>query len=201
MGMALFLLVIVVLFGGVFGWGLGTFNGLVQARNRYRNAFAQIDVQLQRRFDLIPNLVETAKAYMAHESQTLEAVTAARSAAMGGLAAAKARPGDAAAMAQLAQAQGQLDSALGRLMMVSEAYPDLKANTNMLQLGEELTSTENRIGFARQAFNDAVTEYNNRCEMFPGSLIAGPFNFEVASLLDIAPDLREQVRAAPRISF
>lgn len=201
MGMALFLLVIVVLFGGVLGWGLGTYNGLVQARNRYRNAFAQIDVQLQRRFDLIPNLVEAARAYMAHESQTLEAVIAARSAAMGGLAAAKARPGDARAMEQLAQGQGQLDGALGRLMMVSEAYPELKANTTMLQLGEELTSTENRVGFARQAFNDAVTDYNNRREMFPGSLVAGPFNFEMASLLEIAAQQREQVRAAPRITF
>lgn len=201
MGMVLFLLVIVIVFGGIIGWGLGVYNALVQGRNRYRNAFAQIDVQLQRRFDLIPNLVETAKAYMAHESQTLEAVIAARSAALNGLARAKARPGDAAAMEQLAQGQGQLDSALGRLMMVSEAYPELKANQTMLQLGEELTSTENRVGFARQAFNDAVTEYNNRREMFPGSLVAGPFNFEAASLLEIPLTEREQVRAAPKVAF
>lgn len=201
MGMVLFLLVIAVVFGGALLGGLGIYNGLVQARNRYRNAFAQIDVQLQRRFDLIPNLVETARAYMAHEAQTLEAVIAARSAALNGLARAKAQPGNAAAMEQLAQGQGQLDGALGRLMLVSEAYPELKANQTMQQLGEELTSTENRIGFARQAFNDAVTDYNNRREMFPGSLVAGPFNFDAASLLEIALGEREQVRAAPRVTF
>ena len=201
MGMVVFLLLVLVVFGGVALWGVGTFNGLVRARNAYRNAFAQIDVQLQRRFDLIPNLVETVKGYMAHERQTLEAVIAARNAAQQGLAAAKANPGDASAMASLAAGQEQLNGALGRLMVVSEAYPELKANQNMLQLGEELTSTENRVGFARQAFNDAVTDYNNRCEMFPGSLIAGPFHFQAASLLEIPAEERVQTRAAPSVRF
>ena len=137
-------------------WGIGIYNGLVTARNAFKNAFAQIDVQLQRRFDLIPNLVETAKGYMSHERETLEAVIAARSAAQSGLSAAKANPGDPAAMAQLAAAQGQLNAGLGRLLAVAEAYPDLKANQNMMQLTEELTSTENKVAFARQAFNDSV---------------------------------------------
>lgn len=201
MAMLVFLLLCVVVLGGVAVWGVGTYNGLVRARNAYRNAFAQIDVQLQRRFDLIPNLVETVKGYMAHERQTLEAVIAARSSAQQGLAAAKANPGDAAAMASLAAGQEQLNGALGRLLAVSEAYPDLKANQNMAQLSEELTSTENRVGFARQAFNDAVTDYNTRCEVFPGSLIAGPFHFEQASLLDIPLENRAQVRAAPSVTF
>lgn len=201
MGIVVFLLLCMLVFGGVVAWAVSTFNGLVKARNAYRNAFAQIDVQLQRRFDLIPNLVETAKGYMAHERQTLEAVIAARNAAQQGLAAAKARPGDAAAMAGLAAGQEQLNGALGRLLAVSEAYPELKANQNMLQLAEELTSTENRVGFARQAFNDAVTDYNTRCEMFPGSLIAGPFNFQQASLLEIPLEERAQTRAAPSVRF
>ena len=201
MGMLVFLLLMLAFFGGVALWGVGTFNGLVRARNAYRNAFAQIDVQLQRRFDLIPNLVETVKGYMAHERQTLEAVIAARNAAQQGLAVAKANPGDAGAMAELAASQGQLNGALGRLLAVSEAYPELKANQNMLQLGEELTSTENRIGFARQAFNDAVTDYNNQREAFPGSLVAGPFHFEAASLLEIPLENRAQTRAAPSIQF
>ena len=182
-------------------WLMGMYNGLVTARNFFKNQFAQIDVQLQRRFDLIPNLVETAKAYMSHERETLEAVISARSAAQSGLAAAKANPGDPEAMAQLAAAQNQLNSGLGRLLAVAEAYPDLKANQNMMQLTEELTSTENKVAFARQAYNDAVTTYNNKREVFPSSLVAGMFGFALAALLDIAEDKREQVREAPKVSF
>lgn len=181
-------------------WGVGIYNGLVTARNAFRNAFAQIDVQLQRRFDLIPNLVETAKGYMAHERETLEAVIAARSAAQSGLAAAKADPGDPQAMAQLAAAQGQLNAGLGRLLAVAEAYPDLKANQNMMQLSEELASTENKVAFARQAYNDAVMAYNNRREVFPSSVVAGAFNFAPAALLDI-PAEKAEVREAPKVQF
>jgi LemA protein len=182
-------------------WGVGIYNGLVTARNAFRNAFAQIDVQLQRRFDLIPNLVGTAKGYLSHERETLEAVVAARSAAQAGLAAAKADPGDPQAMAQLAAAQGQLNAGLGRLLAVAEAYPDLKANQNMMQLTEELTSTENKVAFARQAFNDSVMAYNNRREVFPSSLIAGAFNFAPAALLDIPADKAAEVREAPKVKF
>ncbi|MBS0218537.1 MAG: LemA family protein [Proteobacteria bacterium] len=182
-------------------WIAGIYNGLVTARNAYKNAFAQIDVQLQRRFDLIPNLVEVARKYMGHESETLEAVTAARSAAQAGLAAAKANPGDGESMAQLAAAQGQLNAGLGRLLAVAEAYPDLKANQNMMQLTEELTSAENKVAFARQAFNDSVMGYNNRREMFPSSVIASMFNFAPAALLDIPADKQAEVRAAPRVQF
>ena len=198
MGSLLILLVIVVV--AAF-FAVGLYNGLVGARNAFRNAFAQIDVQLQRRFDLIPNLVETAKAYMQHERETLEAVISARSAAMAGLAAAKGKPGDAAAMAELSQGQGLLEGALGRLMMVAEAYPDLKANTTMMQLSEELTSTENRVAFARQAYNDAVMAYNNKREMFPSSLVAGMFNFAPAAQLEIPAEQQAQVRAAPKVQF
>ena len=182
-------------------WAVGLYNGLVRLRNAFRNAFAQIDVQLQRRFDLIPNLVETAKGYLRHERETLEAVIAARSAAVGGLAAAKAQPGDPGAMGELAATQGALNGALGRLLAVAEAYPDLKANQNMMQLTEELTSTENKVAFARQAFNDAVMGYNNRREAFPGNLFAGMFGFAAATLLDIPVDKRDQVREAPKVSF
>lgn len=182
-------------------WGVGIYNGLVTARNAFRNAFAQIDVQLQRRFDLIPNLVETAKGYLNHERETLEAVVAARSAAQSGLAAAKANPGDPGAMAQLAAAQGQLNAGLGRLLAVAEAYPDLKANQNMMQLTEELTSTENKVAFARQAYNDAVMGYNNKRETFPSSVLAGAFNFTPAALLDIPADQAAQVREAPKVQF
>jgi len=188
-------LVIVVAF-----WGVAIYNGLVTARNAFRNAFAQIDVQLQRRFDLIPNLIETAKGYLAHERGTLEAVVAARGAAMSGLSAAKASPGDPAAMAELAATQGQLNSALGRLMVVVEAYPDLKANQNMMQLTEELTSTENKVAFARQAYNDAVMAYNNKREMFPSSVLAGMFHFAAAALLAIPADKLE-MREAPKVQF
>jgi LemA protein len=182
-------------------WAVGIFNGLVTARNAFRNAFAQIDVQLQRRFDLIPNLVETAKGYIKHERETLEAVIAARGAAMAGLSAAKASPGDPAAMAQLANSQGVLNGALGRLMAVAEAYPDLKANQNMMQLSEELTSTENKVAFARQAFNDSVMAYNNKREVFPSSVVAGMFNFTPAALLEIPTDQQATVRAAPKVTF
>ena len=184
----------------VVAWVVALYNGLVRARNAYRNAFAQIDVQLQRRFDLIPNLVETAKAYLTHERETLEAVIAARGAAQAGLAAAKASPGDPAAMAELSRSQGALDGMLGRLMAVVEAYPDLKANQNMMQLSEELTSTENRVAFARQAYNDSVMAYNNKREVFPSSLVAGNFGFKPAALLDIPAD-RAQVREAPKVQF
>ena len=181
-------------------WGVGIYNGLVTARNAFKNAFAQIDVQLQRRFDLIPNLVETAKAYMSHERETLEAVVAARAAAQSGLAAAKADPGDPGAMAQLAAAQGQLNAGLGRLLAVAEAYPDLKANQNMMQLTEELTTTENKVAFARQAYNDSVMAYNNKREVFPSSLLAGAFNFAPAALLDIPAD-KAEVREVPKVQF
>ena len=201
MGSALILLVILVgLAVLVGGWGIGIYNGLITARNAFKNAFAQIDVQLQRRFDLIPNLVETAKGYLSHERQTLEAVVAARGAAISGLNAAKANPGDPAAMAELAASQGMLNGALGRLLAVVEAYPDLKASQNMMQLTEELTSTENKVAFARQAYNDAVMAYNNKREVFPSNIIAGIFNFAVAALLDIPAD-RAEVREAPKVQF
>ena len=200
MGILLILLVFLGLAAALALWAMGIYNGLVTSRNGWKNAFAQIDVQLQRRFDLIPNLVETAKAYMGHERETLEAVIAARSAAQSGLAAAKAHPGDADAMAQLAASQGQLNGVLGRLLAVAEAYPDLKANQNMMQLSEELSSTENRVAFARQAYNDAVMVYNNKRETFPSSVVAGMFNFAHAALLDIPAD-KAQVREAPKVQF
>jgi LemA protein len=174
------------------------YNRLVALRNRYKNAFAQIDVQLTRRHDLIPNLVEVAKGYMRHERETLEAVIQARNTAVGNLKQAAAHPDDPDAIQRLSQAEQGLSGALGRLFALSEAYPDLKANQNMMQLSEELTSTENRVAFARQGFNDAVMAYNTVREQFPGNLIAGPFNFGPAALLEIdAPAKRE----APRVSF
>jgi len=195
------LLILLAILVALAFWAVGIYNGLVTARNAFRNAFAQIDVQLQRRFDLIPNLVETAKGYIKHERETLEAVIAARSAAMSGLAAAKASPGDPAAMAELASSQGMLNGALGRLMAVAEAYPDLKANQNMMQLSEELTSTENKVAFARQAFNDSVMGYNNRREVFPSSVVAGMFQFTPAALLEIPAADQAQVRTAPKVQF
>ena len=200
MGITLILLVFLGLAAALALWAMGIYNGLVTSRNGWKNAFAQIDVQLQRRFDLIPNLVETAKAYMGHERDTLEAVIAARSAAQSGLAAAKAHPGEPDAMAQLAASQGQLNGVLGRLLAVAEAYPDLKANQNMMQLTEELTTTENKVAFARQAYNDSVMAYNNRREVFPSSLLAGAFNFAPAALLDIPAD-KAEVREAPKVQF
>ncbi len=200
MSMLFILLVIIGLAVAIAVWGVGIYNGLVRARNAFKNAFAQIDVQLQRRFDLIPNLVETAKGYLTHERETLDAVVSARSAAQSGLAAAKADPGDPAAMAQLAAAQGQLNAGLGRLLAIVEAYPDLKANQNMMQLTEELTTTENKVAFARQAYNDAVMAYNNKREVFPSSVVAGIANFAQAALLDI-PEDRAEVREAPKVQF
>ncbi len=188
-------LVILIAFGA---WIVGLYNGLVTSRNGFKNAFAQIDVQLTRRNDLIPNLVETAKGYLKHERETLEAVIAARNTAVAGLKAVASDPGNAGAITQLAGAEQGLTGALGRLFAVMEAYPDLKASANMMQLSEELTSTENRIAFARQAFNDAVLHYNNSREVFPGSLVAGWFSFQPAKMLEL-PDAAK--REAPKISF
>jgi LemA protein len=174
------------------------YNGLVTARNAYKNAFAQIDVQLTRRYDLIPNLVETARAYMKHERETLEAVIAARNAAASDLKSAAANPGNAAAVQQWAGADQQLGGALGRLFALAEAYPDLKANQNMLQLNEELSSTENKVAFSRQAYNDAVMYYNNAREMFPNSVVAGWGSFLPAQLLQIESP---EKRSVPKVSF
>ncbi|WP_309488472.1 LemA family protein [Oceaniferula flava] len=167
-------------------WAMGTYNGLVKLRNRYRNAFSQIDVQLKRRHDLIPNLVETAKGFMKHERETLEAVIEARN--MASSARKDASTEDAESMGALMAAEGGLGNALGRLFALSEAYPDIKSNANMMQLSEELTSTENKVAFSRQAYNDAVTEYNTRTEVFPASVIAGTFNFGQATLFEVASE-------------
>jgi LemA protein len=175
------------------------YNSLVTLRNRYKNSFSQIDVQLKRRYDLIPNLVETAKGYMKHERETLEAVINARNRALNASQKASGNPGDPAAMKDLASAETLLTGTLGRLFALAENYPDLKANQNMLQLQEELTSTENRVAFARQAFNDAVTAYNIGCEKFPHTIIAGLFNFSPAQLLESTEAPEE--RKAPRVSF
>lgn len=177
-------------------WVMGTYNGLVKLRNRYRNAFAQIDVQLKRRHDLIPNLVETAKGFMKHERETLEAVIQARN--MASSARKNANTEDAASMGALMAAEGGLGSALGRLFALSESYPDLKSNANMMQLSEELTSTENKVAFSRQAYNDSVTEYNTQTEVFPASVIAGMFNFGQATLFEVAD---EGEREAVKVEF
>ena len=192
------LVVILVLIVLAVFFFVGQYNRLVTSRNAFKNAFAQIDVQLTRRYDLIPNLVETAKGYMKHERETLEAVITARNSAMAGLKAASSDPGNAAAVAQLSGAEAQLGGALGRMFALAEAYPDLKANQNMMQLSEELTSTENKVAFARQAYNDAVMSYNNAREVFPSSVVAGMFNFTPAQLLDIA---KPEAREAPKVSF
>jgi LemA protein len=181
-------------------YGIGIYNQLVALRNRFQNGFAQIEVQLKRRHDLIPNLVDTAKAYMAHERDTLEAVIAARNAAASGLAAAAANPASAAAMAELGAKEGALGAALGRLNVVMEAYPDLKASQNMLQLSEELTSTENKVAFARQAFNDQVMAYNTYRQSFPPVAFAGLFGHgSDAALLQFADSA--QIQSAPKVSF
>ena len=180
-------------------WAIAIYNGLVALRNRFKNSFAQIDVQLKRRYDLIPNLVEAAKGYLTHERETLESVIAARGAAMGAAQKAAAAPGDAAAMQGLAAAEGALGGALGRLMAVFEAYPDLKANQNILQVQEELTSTENKIAFARQAYNDSVMEYNTKRESFPDTIFAGMFGFTAATLLESTESAEE--RKVPKVSF
>ena len=191
----IFLAVVVAL----AAWVIAIFNGLVTLRNRFMNAFAQIDVQLKRRYDLIPNLVEAAKGYLAHERQTLEAVIAARGAAVNAAQRAAAAPGDPAAMTGLAQAEGVLGGALGRLLAVFEAYPDLKANQNILQVQEELTSTENKVAFARQGYNDAVMSYNTRRESLPDNVVAGLFAFKEATLLE-ATESKEE-RQAPKVKF
>jgi LemA protein len=196
MGIALLVLLGILVLLIVFV--IGSYNRLVMLRNRFKNAFAQIDVQLKRRYDLIPNLVETAKGYMSHERETLEAVIEARNQAAAAGKAAAANPADPGAMAGLLGAEGMLTGALGRLFALSEAYPDLKANQNMMQLSEELTSTENKISFARQAYNDAVTVYNTGRETFPTNLIAGMFNFGAATLFEVE---NEAEKEAPNISF
>ena len=178
-------------------WLTGIYNGLVIARNRVENAFAQIDVQLKRRYDLIPNLVEAVKGYMGHERETLEAVIKARNSAMAAEQKVAASPSDPAAVREHNQAEAELGGVLGRLFALSEAYPDLKANQNMLALQEELTSTENKIGFARQAFNDAAAAYNIQREVFPAVMVAGMFGFKQAVLLETP----EPERAAPQVSF
>jgi LemA protein len=188
-------LIVVVLIAFFF---ISIYNRLVSGRNAYKNAFAQIDVQLTRRHDLIPNLVETAKGYMKHERETLEAVISARNAAVTGLKTAAANPGDPNAVQQLAGAENALSGALGRLFALAEAYPDLKANQNMMQLSEELTSTENKVAFARQAFNDAVMTYNNTREVFPNSIVANSFGFAPAQLLQIESP---EKRAVPVVKF
>jgi LemA protein len=177
---------------------VGMYNNLVTLRNRYKNAFSQIDVQLKRRYDLIPNLVEVAKGYMKHERETLEAVIKARNLAASAGQKAAQNPGDPQAMAALSGAEGQLTGVLSRLFAVAEAYPDLKANQNMLALQEELTSTENKVAFARQAYNDSVMVYNTQREVFPTVIIAGMFNFQAASLFEIE---QAEQREAPKVSF
>jgi len=177
---------------------VGMYNGLVTLRNRYKNAYSQIDVQLKRRYDLIPNLVEVAKGYIKHERETLEAVIQARNAAYSAGQQAARSPGDAAAMTALGGAEGQLVGALGRLFAVAEAYPDLKANQNMMALQEELSSTENKIAFARQAYNDSVMAYNTQREVFPTNIIAGMFNFQEAHLFETEQPAE---REAPKVSF
>ncbi len=177
---------------------VGMYNNLVRLRNAFKNAFAQIDVQLTRRHDLIPNLVETVKGYIKHERETLEAVIAARNQAIAGLKAASADPANAKAMQTLGSAEMALGGALGRLLAVVEAYPDLKANQNMMQLSEELSSTENRVSFARQAYNDSVMSYNNAREIFPSSMIAGTFGFLPAALLEIESPVKREV---PKVGF
>ncbi len=196
--MSLSFLIFLAIIAAIVFWIVSIYNRLVNERNRVKNAFAQIDVQLTRRYDLIPNLVEAVKGYMGHERETLEAVIKARNTAVISLDAAKADPSSAAAIQQLGQAEGALGSILGRLFALSEAYPDLKANENMMQFQEELASTENKVAFARQAFNDSVMSYNNTAENFPNNIIAGMFSFELASFLEIES---EEKRDVPEVSF
>jgi len=192
-----FLIFLAIVVGLVI-YVIGIYNNLVNQRNRVKNAFAQIDVQLTRRYDLIPNLVEAVKGYMKHERETLEAVITARNAASSSLDAAKLDPSNAEAMKKLGASEGMLGKALGRLFALSEAYPDLKANQNMMQFQEELSSTENKVAFSRQAFNDSVLSYNNAVQNFPNSVIAGMFNFDSASFLEIES---EEKRDVPAVSF
>jgi len=198
--MGLSTIIILIVIAVVIIWVVGIYNRLVTLKNRYQNAFSQIEVQLKRRYDLIPHLVETAKGYIQHERETLEAVIAARNQALSGLEKAAAEPGSPAAMLDLGQAEGMLAGALGRLNVVVEAYPDLKANQNMMQLSEELTSTENKVAFSRQAFNDAVTEYNTYKQTFPPVMVAGTFGHGPdASLLEFEDSAAMQ--EAPKVSF
>lgn len=195
LGFFIFTITWMAIVGFIF---IGGYNDLVKLRNRYKNAYKQIDIQLQRRYDLIPNLVETAKGYLKHERETLESVISARNAAVRASASAARNPGDAQSMQQLETAEASLTGALGRLMVLTESYPELKGDRTMSQLMEELTSTENRIAFARQGFNDQVTLYNTKREVFPNVFIANQFNFAPADLLEeISPEKRE----TPRISF
>ena len=184
---------------GLAFWAVSIYNGLVALRNRFKNSFAQIDVQLKRRYDLIPNLVETAKGYIKHERETLEAVIKARNVAVSAAQAASANPGNPAAMQQLGAAEGALTGVLGKLFALAEAYPDLKANQNMLALQEELTSTENKVAFARQGYNDSVMEYNVKRESFPANIFAGMFGFGPAELLQATESAEE--RKAPQVKF
>lgn len=195
MGFLIFIAIVAVI---VF-WAIGAYNRLVSLRNQFKNAFAQIDVQLKRRYDLIPNLVETAKAYMKHERETLEAVIRARNSAVSANQAAAADPGSAAAIAGLTVAEGALTGALGKLFALAEAYPDLKANQNMMQLTEELTGTENKISFARQAFNDAVMTFNTAVQQFPTNILASIFSFTPAELLAATESAEE--RKAVKVQF
>lgn len=193
-------IIVLVVLAVIIFMVIGIYNKLVTLKNRYENAFSQIEVQLKRRYDLIPNLVETAKAYLGHERETLEAVIAARNQAAGNLAAAAAAPGNPLAMTDLGRAEGVLSGALGRLNVVMEAYPDLKASQNMMQVSEELTSTENRVAFARQAFNDAVTDYNVFKQTFPPVIFAPMFGHVAnASLLEFEDS--EAIQQAPKVSF
>jgi LemA protein len=196
MGMESWIFLAIVV--AVIAWAVAIYNGLVTRRNRFKNAFAQIDVQLKRRYDLIPNLVETARGYIKHERETLEAVIKARNSAMGAAQAASANPGNPAAMLALGQAEGALTGVLGRMFALAESYPDLKANQNMAQLTEELTSTENRVAFSRQAYNDAVTEYNTAREKFPNVILANSMGFTAAPLFEVES---KEERQAPKVSF
>ena len=190
--------VILLVLIALLAWGIAVYNSLITLRNRFKNAFAQIDVQLKRRYDLIPNLVEVAKGYLKHERETLERVIQARNQAMNASQQAAKDPGNPDALKGLMGAESILGGALGRLMVVVEQYPDLKANKNMMQLTEELTSTENKIAFARQAYNDAVMIYNTRREVFPDQIVASMFHFRVAELFEIAD---EEEREAPKVTF
>jgi LemA protein len=197
MGTGVVLLVLLVLLIAFIAWGVGIYNRLVTLRNRFKNAYSQIDVQLKRRYDLIPNLVETAKGYLKHERETLEAVIAARNQAVSAAGRAGSDPGDPAAMRQLSGAEGALSGALARLFALAEAYPDLKANQTMASLMEELTSTENRVSFSRQAYNDAVMTYNTARETFPSSIVANSMGFHPAQLFEVTrPEEREPVRVS-----